>query len=808
MKKKKLAVLTILLVIIGIVKVSAYEKHNVGEKIIYNGNEFYVIEPSGEDSDYVKLLKAESLTQDEIDEYLNQTITSDAFVKKPLTDINGTYDDQIEIKNLIDNWGEREFGNDAIAIDNYKARLLNLADASSLGYDLTKFCTVTTTYYHFIYITKDNVYSYSTSINYEAGNDFTSYYIDGVSYRVCSDTSIDINTGDAYLCYLDDDSPAYTSNGQRAYLSTYLDIYPDYSYQFCKTSEVDIKEYTTDQNYDWLNYNDLDFWSMVSSKVNDYDWLFHYDGGDGHGRLYYSTGTLDTELYLRPVVNILKDALGDKTDYSKGEEIHYKGQSYYVLYNSDSSKNFVTALKYRPLTNREVSSDGNTYGLVQFYSSDTCDAANSITNGCRNNYDDSLVRKIVDGWTNANIKSGDSVAIDGYKSIILNVDDLFNYLGYKRDVTSTEKIVKTEDTPEWVYGVSSPFWIKSYFEGQTNATTVSDSVVEVNVNDSFQVRPVVYLSKCAIGDKSCSSVCREGTKPVYGKKQKYVGEYTEGQVVTINGKRYIVLDNISRNNKNVKLLLRDLLTPEEINRYNNSGYTSIKGEVPFNYECFERVQSGGYPEQLDVCRQGYEESLVKKIVDSWGEDKFGDYYKYSVLSDNYAFLFGYEETENCYFDPVDGPYCINGYVYNGGNDDIPIDKSDDFLIFGSFKLFGDFSQEELVLYGYVKLDDNFSNAVSYESSVAHILPTIIVDKCALEDGCEYQNVIIGCEEEDGTIIPVDPDEPNNPEEIIDVDNTISDTTRIILFLSFILIFIGIMIIYKEYLKSRKEIKKN
>ena len=49
--------------------INAWSKYEIGKKVEYNGNDYYVIENSGEANDTVKLLKAEPLSVDEVNLY-------------------------------------------------------------------------------------------------------------------------------------------------------------------------------------------------------------------------------------------------------------------------------------------------------------------------------------------------------------------------------------------------------------------------------------------------------------------------------------------------------------------------------------------------------------------------------------------------------------------------------------------------------------------------------------------------------------------------------------------------------------------
>lgn len=78
-------------------------------------------------------MKNESLTSTEIEKYASGNSNTDIIAKVQLTDQEYPYNEQ-EFKSNVDLWVEREFGNDAVIINGYKARLLDMSDAESLGF--------------------------------------------------------------------------------------------------------------------------------------------------------------------------------------------------------------------------------------------------------------------------------------------------------------------------------------------------------------------------------------------------------------------------------------------------------------------------------------------------------------------------------------------------------------------------------------------------------------------------------------------------------------------------------------------------
>ena len=151
-------------------KLSSFEEYKVGDEVVYNGMEFYVIADSDQNQDYVTLLKAESLTVDELNTYgvghVNMYVTKDTSASYYQTaydqngyggmsyyssttcgyDETGTYSstdctndyNKSDIKYVVDAWSTAKFAENALTKDSlgYKARLLTLEElATNLGYE-------------------------------------------------------------------------------------------------------------------------------------------------------------------------------------------------------------------------------------------------------------------------------------------------------------------------------------------------------------------------------------------------------------------------------------------------------------------------------------------------------------------------------------------------------------------------------------------------------------------------------------------------------------------------------------------------
>lgn len=158
MKKNKLLIIILMFLCflkIDIVKAEiVYEEYKVGDIITYNGMEFYVIEYSGVDQDYVTLLKDIPLTTEEMTDLVSSTEIFDAigsdngYLTVPYIfkdncvsggDVSGCSTDYSisSIKQVIDVWANAKLKDTDLKEDKlgYKTRLITYEELyNNLGY--------------------------------------------------------------------------------------------------------------------------------------------------------------------------------------------------------------------------------------------------------------------------------------------------------------------------------------------------------------------------------------------------------------------------------------------------------------------------------------------------------------------------------------------------------------------------------------------------------------------------------------------------------------------------------------------------
>lgn len=176
-------------------------------------------------------------------------------------------------------------------------------------------------------------------------------------------------------------------------------------------------------------------------------------------------------------------------EYEVGDEVEYNGEQYHVIEKSGTDKNYLTLLKDKELTVEELykygrDKDGNLFvnkyitnlnnpeevikeyndgsGGIAYYTSETCtyeltwngssySAINGLYDGCKNNYQISDVKKVIDNWSKD--KFGDNlIDVDGYKSRLLNESDVIDNLGFEFDTGATYFLINSSNDYDWIFG--------------------------------------------------------------------------------------------------------------------------------------------------------------------------------------------------------------------------------------------------------------------------------------------------------------------------------------------------------------------
>ena len=204
--------------------------------------------------------------------------------------------------------------------------------------------------------------------------------------------------------------------------------------------------------------------------------------------------------------------------YSVGDEVTYNNVDYYVIKDSTTSESSVTLLKAEPITSSEISSclsstevaskvDTNgTYAQMAYYSSDDCTSGRvPITTGCKNDYNTSDIKKIVDIWVDNYTESNDlTIGELGFKGRLITVDELLPNLGYSWSITSAgagENPDVNDNVPSFVYNNQYSYWTMSPKNDSDYSIGNVFNSGTIYYNEEYSkssIRPVITIKKSAL----------------------------------------------------------------------------------------------------------------------------------------------------------------------------------------------------------------------------------------------------------------------------------------------------------------------
>lgn len=349
--------------------------------------------------------------------------------------------------------------------------------------------------------------------------------------------------------------------------------------------------------------------------------------------------------------------------YEIGDVVLYRGDSYFVLYPSDINSNVVTLIKTGHLDKNKVDKYSDVYkseeGEYPYYISDKCNSDDESE--CYNDYEKSLVKKIVDGWSSE--FDEDLITIDGYKARLINENDLINSLAYERKETNsvvsynytqnTPKIAKLTGDINNQYISSSSYRFDDYMFYWTMIKSSDNKKAitmywlhEKNVySDEYYIRPVINLNKCALNDKDIR--CK-GSKEKKEENDSFKN-YKIGDKITYNNEEYYVIEN-SESTSNFITLLRDKpFTYDELNTYgkdklgelfvnkyfvneeNKKIYKFADGTGGIAYftrsKCSDAVNGVNDYINTSGCTNEYDASNIKSVINKWASNFSDDLVK-------------------------------------------------------------------------------------------------------------------------------------------------------------------------------------
>ncbi len=355
--------------------------------------------------------------------------------------------------------------------------------------------------------------------------------------------------------------------------------------------------------------------------------------------------------------------------------IEYNKNTYYVISDNGDS---LTLIKKEPLTKDEV----NKYGVghinnhtkyktgdptldriyekevvedsgivgIAFYQSEGCGYdIEPINTDCKNNYNISEVKYIVDAWANDNVNENHLVNDKTGLSVrLVTLDELIDIFGYSyqkiSDTGADYSYMKGKDTPKWIYNYdydyshSHDYWTMS-------ASNDSDRLYEIGDNGNLhstlsnrfsQIRPVITISKHSENSNN---------KTYYIDSNSYKlpleNEYNIGDIIYYDDIKFIVIKNSNSNDKYITLIKDTPLTVEEVEKY-GKGYINTGLETEGTPKNVDGYGSVTYYSSLkcnksdkSMCTNKYDDSNIKHIIDNWANDNISKgFYSSRIINKN------------------------------------------------------------------------------------------------------------------------------------------------------------------------------
>lgn len=739
-------------------KVRAYTRYDFGDIVSFNGSNYYVISYDTKKLNYVTLLKADELDTDEYTSENNNGLAFYSYGKDEFNCLSSSnsssctknYDETV-IKQIVDSWANKNFNDNLIEVDGYKARLLNQDDIYTLSY-----------------APEARLYCENRPLNGYSYDRYGRIYINGVTYYAC-DGGFDLN-----------DSPSiytYVCNGGGETIGRIKEILEENSHYSCSTSYVKSRLVPADENmYPWIDYNKTSFWAMES----DYH---HYD--DFNESNYYEIRTYGsyvtyTKYAIRPVVNVKKTAIGNKSVYEIGDKIIYNNEDYYVIHSVSEEDQYVTMLKYVPLTNSQVDDATGHSFYVSYYNGDNCNHLNETS--CDSSFENSNVKKILDKWSES--FKDDLVTVEDengqYSVRLLTFDELIDKFYYVTKSGSYYDTFATENTPDYIYNDSKSYWIMSEIENKSIMKVATRHVLERKIYNTALIRPVINVKKCSLNKKDCDIIEQrdddnpkcEGT-PIYGKVMTYK-EYNVGDLIEYKGESYHVIRPSGVKDNYIVLLKDNVISNELISKYTDNVYS---GMVPFDPsdKCYNNYH---------YCSNNYDKSFVKTVIDKWVKDIFSENELVNVNGYKARLLLGDELKDYLGFEyKYSSPYVALK------NDELGYDWIHEN---GKDYWLNEYAMDSN--YYVDVMSDLGVGKEGYVRSEYYVRPVIHLNKCVLTDSCYETDGVIGCDEL--------PSISEEKVEIVTVDNTLSNVSKIAMILSSLIIIIGLLI-YVSTSKNNK-----
>lgn len=611
---KKVIIIVFLFISIFICnKALAYEVYEIGDKVTYRNETYYVVENSDSNSNYIKLLKEKPFSVKELYRYgkdekdkmvvnkyvnfytdlekvffeydndiggmvyysyygcfFNYTPLTNVFISKEESSSCNNAFDKSDIKKVLDNW-IKPFQGDLIEVNNNKATILSIDDmVNNFGFNLDENIT------------------------------------DKIIYK---SSLVPVWLFDA-----------------------------NYNYWISNTNNQIDKQFS---------FNVMQNGEITLNKV--------YDHGAVRPVIYLNKCALDDDdCYDCSVVK----KITKYKEYLLYDEIIYKGEKYYVISNSGGEKSYVTLLKDEPLSIDDIKKYNQNHvyddgiGQIKYYTSDTCflrDSSGYTFQGCSYEYSTSKVKKVIDKWGELELRDDDLVSVDGYKYRILTKEEYNSLLINEntRNVVETQYEYWITNLDDWdivKYRAVRPVINVKKDLFNHNDLQIGNTVIYMNseyyiidyadTNGGY----VVLLKKQPLTNNQILQYYNDyGVMPYY--KSNECNSYENRSGCTTNFDTSLVkitLDNwandknmmtdlVSIDNYKIRLLTRDELL-------NNLGYSFRNNITRYSFGLTENVPKWMYSERFSYWTMSSEDEIndsVYVILNSGNVDLNADYFIYN-----------------------------------------------------------------------------------------------------------------------------------------------------------------------------------
>ena len=333
-------------------------------------------------------------------------------------------------------------------------------------------------------------------------------------------------------------------------------------------------------------------------------------------------------ILLVSIIILFKDNVYAYNTYHAGEKIRFRNYDYYVLEESDESSDYIYLLKATPLNSTEMykySQDenhnfiydellnnmkNNVYLIgIPYYKSSSCfnnyDTGQKETSGCKNNYEDSFVKILIDNWKENSFGEDELKTVNGYSAKLLSFDEIVNLLHYE-EVTYAifSDYFYTEDTlniipEELIDKLSNAFTMTP--EGDSYVDLFGPNITSTFIDDPNIIVPTIYLKKCVL-ENTCTN--------------KLYDKYTYGDKVTLRGENYYVIEDSNESLDYVTVIKEKPLKMIDIKKYDKL-VSGQNNKIFYDYKDNEL-----FHDYIARYTFQYENSAVKTLIDGWANGNF------------------------------------------------------------------------------------------------------------------------------------------------------------------------------------------